>query len=754
MYLSQKSIDDFLSFKSKPEKEDIDIPYIKTRNRNRYYNKETNISQEFQKTDDRLEQNPNFHQLKTQLKIQVAVTVHKSYLALVNRETSGPVLLNSIFETLNNTNITDLGIFKNVIKLKQCMFKSQDNYEHISVTSSHYIIFCEYLDICSSISINKQPGIERKMKKNPIQFRTKFETKVDVNTVTFLKVIGTLNGSDDVVWTVLIRSRNKVYCLPIENATIEKEDCKLNDADKVLISVKFQELQDSIVCIIFSVKPLVSEKVSHQKLSYLVFSSIENSTTKICSGSVDRFVVHKLITKLNSEENSFMTLQQLCLFLNKFSELKIEDKDLFDILDKYGDIFIIDAENTVSLREFDQQYAEEYIRMGPVVLQKHDDMHDLQASNTMIFMSKKGTVSISNIQGKFIKTDSSAHVLFKLCEKSGNVYSLKCKPTAFGCTLPFTTKNVIFKIYAYASNKKVDVIFSIGDEKVKNYMGQHKEETPKGVDNVNKNEKISKDIIICATILTFLLHSKKKGKDSKSMDLDWLHSYQKKNFRILVSKNKYEYVLENSNNFERLKSKNHIKLRPTWMEKLISFASNVEHFQEDLDMSVPISYNPSWVIKGSKKTIHIIVKDIRANIICFTNKKKAFIKLGEYSDTIGIDCTDTDVDIGPNQSITISINGTNVRKNEKVLISVTISKTEERQNTNSSKVRCQKKKHKRKTFLCDEEFFEECLDELKHPLLSSENPCILTITDSEDENIVTLTDSENEQNEVSIAKMI
>jgi len=427
---------------------------------------------------------------------------------------------------------------------------------------------------------------------------------------------------------------------------------------------------------------------------------------------------------------------------------------LFDILDKHGDIFIIDAENTVSLREFDQQYAEEYIRMGPVVLQKHDDMHDLQASNKMIFMSKKGTVSISNIQGKLIKEDSSAHVLFKLCKKSGNVYSLKCKPTAFGCTLPFTTKNVMFKIYAYASNKKVDVIFSIGDGRVNNYMGQCKEETPKGENIENKNEKVSKDFIICTTILTFLLHSKKKGKDSKSMDLDWLYSYQKKKFKILVSKNEYEYVLENSNNFERLTSKNCIKLRPTWMKKLISFASNVENCQEDLDMSVPISYNPSWVIEGSKTTLHLIVKDIKANVICFTNKKKAFIKLGESSNTIAIDCTDTDVDIGLDQSITISVNGTNVRKNKKVLISVIISKTEERQNTNASKVRCQKKKHKRKTFLRDEELFEECLDELKRPFVSSKNPCILTITDSEDESIVTLTDSESEQNELSTAKII
>ena len=62
----------------------------------------------------------------------------------------------------------------------------------------------------------------------------------------------------------------------------------------------------------------------------------------------------------------------------------------------------------------------------------------------------------------------SAHVFFKLNEKNGNVYYLTCKPTAFGCTLPLTTKDVIFKIYAYASKKKMDTVFSIVDGNVCN----------------------------------------------------------------------------------------------------------------------------------------------------------------------------------------------------------------------------------------------------------------------------------------------
>ena len=207
-------------------------------------------------------------------------------------------------------------------------------------------------------------------------------------------------------------------------------------------------------------------------------------------------------------------------------------------------------------------------------------------------------------------------------------------------------------------------------------------------------------------------------------------------------------MLENSKNFERIKSKNHIKLKPLWMEKLISFASNVEKYHEDLDSSVPISYNPSWVIEGSKKAIHLVVKGIRSNISCITNKKKAFIRLGESSDTIGIDCTDTDVDIGPNQPITISVNGTNVKNNEKVLISVTKSKADQIQNTNGPKVKYLKKVNKRKALICDEDSFEECLEELSCPILSSKNPCIITITDSEDESIITLSDSDGEQNEV------
>ena len=111
----------------------------------------------------------------------------------------------------------------------------------------------------------KHQEIGSKMRINPIQSRTKFETVVDEESVSFIKVIGTMSLTRDKVRSVLIKSRNKVFSLPLQNYVIEKEGGQLNDADKVFISVKFQEIKNNLVCNILSVLPLNQEEVCMEK---------------------------------------------------------------------------------------------------------------------------------------------------------------------------------------------------------------------------------------------------------------------------------------------------------------------------------------------------------------------------------------------------------------------------------------------------------------------------------------------------------
>jgi hypothetical protein len=66
-------------------------------------------------------------------------------------------------------------------------------------------------------------------------------------------VIGTMNLTSDNAWSVLIKSRNKVYCLPLNKDVDEKENYKFKDADNVFISVKFQERNKDLSYNVFCV---------------------------------------------------------------------------------------------------------------------------------------------------------------------------------------------------------------------------------------------------------------------------------------------------------------------------------------------------------------------------------------------------------------------------------------------------------------------------------------------------------------------
>ena len=115
--------------------------------------------------------------------------------------------------------------------------------------------------------------------------------------------------------------------------------------------------------------------------------------------------------------------------------------------------------------------------------------------------------------------------------------------------------------------------------------------------------------------------------------------------------------------------------------------------------------------------------------------KRALVRFGENSDIIAIDCSKTEVDEGPNQPVTILINGSAVRKNKTVTIFVTKGKAGERKSKSKMKNNFLKEdKHKKKIFGFDDEFDMEFLDELSSPILSTGSPTIITVTDSEDEN--------------------
>ena len=87
--------------------------------------------------------------LKIQFENEVYVIGHTSYLALMNLKTNDPVMLTSIFETVNKTiNLGYIDIFKNIVKLKRQSFTSLGEYEHISLTCFYCTVICEYLRIC------------------------------------------------------------------------------------------------------------------------------------------------------------------------------------------------------------------------------------------------------------------------------------------------------------------------------------------------------------------------------------------------------------------------------------------------------------------------------------------------------------------------------------------------------------------------------------------------------------------------------
>ena len=115
--------------------------------------------------------------------------------------------------------------------------------------------------------------------------------------------------------------------------------------------------------------------------------------------------------------------------------------------------------------------------------------------------------------------------------------------------------------------------------------------------------------------------------------------------------------------------------------------------------------------------------------------KRALVRFGNNSDIIAIDCSKTEVDEGPNQPVTILINGSAVRKNKTVTICVTKGKAGERKSMSKMKNNSSKEdEHKKKTFEFDDELDMELLDELSSPILSTGNTTIITVTDSEDEN--------------------
>jgi hypothetical protein len=253
-------------------------------------------------------------------------------------------------------------------------------------------------------------------------------------------------------------------------------------------------------------------------------------------------------------------------------------------------------------------------------------------------------------------------------------------------------------------------------------------------DEDDKPAKTYNELIIYSTII--LLLSKPNNKKKKHPSLDTLYKDQQQWFKDLVSKSKYNSVVKSSGMFTTIS--NTTVLQSTWMDRFLYIGSNVTTFTEKLENvdPIPISEKPVWTILGTKDEKELAVRDVFAKVISMENKsKRALIRFGENSDIIAIDCSKTEVDEGPNQPVTILINGSAVRKNQTVTIFVTKGKGGERKSKSKMKNNSSTEdKHKKKTFEFDDEFEMEFLDELSSPILSTGNPTIITVTDSEDEN--------------------
>eukprot|EP00092_Neocalanus_flemingeri_P103900 GFUD01133002.1.p1 GENE.GFUD01133002.1~~GFUD01133002.1.p1 ORF type:complete len:141 (+),score=33.56 GFUD01133002.1:3-425(+) len=117
--------------------------------------------------------------------------------------------------------------------------------------------------------------------------------------------------------------------------------------------------------------------------------------------------------------------------------------------------------------------------------------------------------------------------------------------------------------------------------------------------------------------------------------------------------------------------------------------------------------------------------------------KRCLIKFGKDDDTIAIDCSNTEVDEGLDQPISIVVSASSVIKNKVVEIHVTKGKDIVNKGINHQETHLPTKKlknHEKEIFKFDEEMDAEHLDEFSSPFLSSENPIVLTLSDSEDEN--------------------
>ena len=264
-------------------------------------------------------------------------------------------------------------------------------------------------------------------------------------------------------------------------------------------------------------------------------------------------------------------------------------------------------------------------------------------------------------------TESSASVQFKVSEKSNNIYSVQCKPTVFGNRLSHTDLDVAFKINVNASNKKRNITFSISDGKVNETVTKYKKTEPRSseVDHENDDDTLLTkpesypELIIYSTITTILL----KPKKMKRKSIDMLYHFQQQWFKEFVSKHKYKSVLEESEMF--LTVENSIEISPMWIESFLLIGCNVTKFKEEVENLelVPVSDKPSWTVAGTSKVSEIVVKDVFANTVSQSSTiKRVLVRLSDDSDILAIDCTNTDVEEGHNQPITVIVNGGALRK--------------------------------------------------------------------------------------------
>ena len=294
-----------------------------------------------------------FEKMKLQVAKHESVIILRASIVLINHDVNDPLSVETLFAKVKkHINITCVDIFRNVIRSKDKLFGSSDNFETVILKPSKVCLLQELLSSCASSQIVAKDHLS--------SFHTtvaehKFEVKANKNSLDFSNLCGQYFASDG-TFVPKFQRKNHHVGLPFN----VPGNLKVKDGDWLLVSLRFSIKADlQFGCEIHTAKVI--------RMGSKKEKAPASASTSKQSKVPQNVLLHSIFAQILTASHQQMRMKDVLIFVHSEMGQKMTEEELFQLLLKFPALFHLHKEtskSTVSIKKFNLNSVATYLLLG------------------------------------------------------------------------------------------------------------------------------------------------------------------------------------------------------------------------------------------------------------------------------------------------------------------------------------------------------------------------------------------------------